>query len=79
MSACRVYSSIVHPAKVLAGSLFPITAIPVGLTWIPRFLPSLTLMRYGLNGDSSGFSRPGLASVRWLRVRNDPHHNHTPP
>jgi ABC-type multidrug transport system permease subunit len=41
----------------LAGSLFPITAMPVGLTWIARFLPlthALALMRYGLNGDSSG-------------------------
>ncbi len=23
----------------LAGSLFPITALPVGLTWVARFLP----------------------------------------
>jgi ABC-type multidrug transport system permease subunit len=41
----------------LAGSLFPITAMPVGLTWIARFLPlthALALMRYGLNGDPSG-------------------------
>ena len=41
----------------LAGSLFPITAMPLGLTWIARFLPlthALALMRYGLNGDSSG-------------------------
>jgi ABC-type multidrug transport system permease subunit len=41
----------------LAGSLFAITAMPVGLTWIARFLPlthALALMRYGLNGDSSG-------------------------
>src|SRR5947209_2933305 len=41
----------------LAGSLFPITAMPVGLTWIARFLPlthALALMRYGLLGDSSG-------------------------
>jgi ABC-type multidrug transport system permease subunit len=41
----------------LAGSLFPITAMPVGLTWIARFLPlthALALMRYGLDGDSSG-------------------------
>jgi ABC-type multidrug transport system permease subunit len=41
----------------LAGSLFPITAMPLGLTWIARFLPlthALALMRYGLRGDSSG-------------------------
>jgi ABC-type multidrug transport system permease subunit len=41
----------------LAGSLFPITAMPVGLTWIARFLPlthALALMRYGLDGDASG-------------------------
>jgi ABC-2 type transport system permease protein len=41
----------------LAGSLFPITAMPVGLTWIARFLPithALALMRYGMLGDASG-------------------------
>jgi ABC-2 type transport system permease protein len=41
----------------LAGSLFPITAMPVGLTWVARFLPlthALAVMRYGLLGDSSG-------------------------
>jgi ABC-type polysaccharide/polyol phosphate export permease len=41
----------------LAGSLFPITALPVGLAWIARFLPlthALALMRYGLLGDPSG-------------------------
>src|SRR5436309_6341158 len=41
----------------LAGSLFPITAMPLGLTWIARFLPltpALALMRYGLRGDPSG-------------------------
>jgi ABC-2 type transport system permease protein len=41
----------------LAGSLFPITALPVGLTWVARFLPlthALALMRYGLLGDSTG-------------------------
>jgi ABC-2 type transport system permease protein len=35
----------------LAGSLFPITAMPVGLAWIARFLPTthvLALIRYGL-------------------------------
>jgi len=41
----------------LAGSLFPITAMPVGLTWIARVLPvthALALMRYGLLDDPSG-------------------------
>ena len=41
----------------LAGSLFPITAMPLGLTWIARFLPlthALALMRYGLLNDASG-------------------------
>ena len=40
----------------LAGSLFPITALPVVLTWIAKFLPlthALALMRYGLLGDST--------------------------
>jgi ABC-type polysaccharide/polyol phosphate export permease len=41
----------------IAGSLFPITALPLGLTWIAKFLPlthALALMRYGLLGDSTG-------------------------
>jgi len=41
----------------LAGSLFPITAMPLGLTWIARFLPlthALALMRYGLENDPRG-------------------------
>jgi ABC-type multidrug transport system permease subunit len=41
----------------LAGSLFPITAMPVGLEWIARFLPlthALALMRYGLLDDGGG-------------------------
>jgi ABC-type multidrug transport system permease subunit len=41
----------------LAGSLFPITAMPVGMTWVARFLPlthALALMRYGLLGDGTG-------------------------
>src|SRR5712691_9179239 len=40
----------------LAGSLFPITAMPVALTWVAKFLPlthGLALMRYGLLGDST--------------------------
>jgi len=57
----------------LAGALFPITATPVGLTWVARFLPlthGLALMRYGLLGDSSGLhniwrmsSAPAMASL----------------
>ena len=41
----------------LAGSLFPITALPTALTWIAKVLPlthALALMRYGLLGDGSG-------------------------
>jgi ABC-2 type transport system permease protein len=41
----------------LAGSLFPISALPGFLDWIARFLPLthvLALVRYGLLGDSSG-------------------------
>ena len=41
----------------LAGSLFPISAMPAVLTWIAKFLPlthGLALMRYGLLQDSSG-------------------------
>ena len=39
----------------LAGSLFPITALPTFLTWFARFLPlthALALVRYGLLNDS---------------------------
>lgn len=41
----------------LAGSLFPISALPGFLSWIAKFLPlthGLALVRYGLLGDSSG-------------------------
>jgi ABC-2 type transport system permease protein len=41
----------------LAGSLFPITALPLALTWITKILPlthALALMRYGLLGDATG-------------------------
>jgi ABC-2 type transport system permease protein len=41
----------------LAGALFPITALPIVMPWVARFLPlthALALMRYGLLGDSSG-------------------------
>jgi len=40
----------------LAGSLFPISALPGVLTWFARFLPlthALALVRYGLLDDSS--------------------------
>ena len=39
----------------LAGSLFPISALPVALTWVAKVLPlthALALMRYGLLNDS---------------------------
>ena len=41
----------------IAGALFPITALPLPMTWVSRFLPlthALALMRYGLLGDASG-------------------------
>jgi ABC-2 type transport system permease protein len=41
----------------LAGSLFPISALPSFLTWFAKILPlthALALVRYGLLGDSSG-------------------------
>ena len=41
----------------LAGSLFPVTALPEALTWVARFLPlthALALVRYGLLDDPSG-------------------------
>jgi ABC-type multidrug transport system permease subunit len=43
----------------LAGSLFAITALPVGLEWFARILPlthALALMRYGLDDDPSGLN-----------------------
>jgi ABC-2 type transport system permease protein len=57
----------------LAGALYPITAMPNGLTWVAKFLPlthGLALMRYGLLGDGSqldhiwGMSDPtGMAAL----------------
>ena len=41
----------------LAGSLFPIDALPGFLAWVARLLPlthGLAVMRYGLLGDASG-------------------------
>src|SRR3989454_12631201 len=41
----------------LAGSLFPISALPGFLSWFAKFLPlthGLALVRYGLLGDSTG-------------------------
>jgi ABC-2 type transport system permease protein len=43
----------------LAGSLFPITALPQGLTYVAKLLPlthALALMRYGLLDDPSALS-----------------------
>ena len=42
---------------LVAGSLFPISALPAFLTWLARFLPlthALALVRYGLLHDPSG-------------------------
>ena len=51
----------------LAGSLFPISALPIGLEWIARVLPithALALMRYGLLGDAHGLADIwGMANV----------------
>jgi ABC-type polysaccharide/polyol phosphate export permease len=41
----------------LAGALFPITSLPLFMSWTAHVLPlthALALMRYGLLGDSSG-------------------------
>jgi ABC-2 type transport system permease protein len=41
----------------LAGALFPITALPIVLRWVTKFLPlthTLAVLRYGLRGDPSG-------------------------
>lgn len=43
----------------LAGALFPITALPIFLRWITKFLPlthTLAVLRYGLRGDPSGLA-----------------------
>src|SRR5437773_5926447 len=48
----------------LAGSLFPIGALPGFLTWFAKVLPlthALALVRYGLLGDSGGL--PGICSL----------------
>ena len=51
----------------LAGSLFPISALPAFLGWFARVLPlthGLALMRYGLLGDRTGLSNIwGMANV----------------
>ena len=61
----------------LAGALFPIDALPTGLTWFAKFLPlthALAVMRYGLLGDSSGLhaiwsmSSPATMAVLSLAV-----------
>lgn len=61
----------------LAGALYPITAMPHGLTWVAKFLPlthGLALMRYGLLGDASslhniwGMSSPGEMAALSLGV-----------
>jgi ABC-2 type transport system permease protein len=61
----------------LAGSLFPITALPAFQTWFARFLPlthGLALVRYGLLGrdaalrDIWGLSSPGAMAALSLLV-----------
>jgi ABC-2 type transport system permease protein len=62
----------------LAGSLFPINALPGFLTWLARFLPlthALALIRYGLLDDPSGLqhiwkmhSTTGMAALSLLVV-----------
>ena len=62
----------------LAGSLFPIDALPGFLTWLARFLPlthALALVRYGLLDDPSGLrhiwklhSASGMAALSLLVV-----------
>jgi ABC-2 type transport system permease protein len=56
----------------LAGSLFPISALPGFLAWIARFLPlthGLALMRYGLLGDRTGLANIwGMANVAVMAV-----------
>ena len=62
----------------LAGSLFSIKAMPVGLTWITRFLPlthGLALVRYGLLNDPTALhdiwgmhSTTGMAALSLLVV-----------
>jgi ABC-2 type transport system permease protein len=57
----------------LAGALFPITALPIFLRWVTKFLPlthTLAVLRYGLRGDPSGLqaiwhmnSAPEMASL----------------
>ena len=56
----------------LAGSLFPISALPGFLTWIAKCLPlthALALVRYGLLGDSTGLHASGRCTARrrWPR------------
>jgi ABC-2 type transport system permease protein len=62
----------------LAGSLFSIKAMPVGLTWVTRFLPlthGLALVRYGLLNDPTALhdiwgthSTTGMAALSLLVV-----------
>jgi ABC-2 type transport system permease protein len=59
----------------LAGSLFPISALPIGLEWIARVLPithALALMRFGLLGDTHGLDDIwGMANpetMAWLSL-----------
>jgi len=59
----------------LAGSLFPISALPAFLAWFARFLPlthGLALMRYGLLGDAAGlrniWGMSSITAMAWLSL-----------
>jgi len=59
----------------LAGSLFPISALPAFLAWFARFLPlthALALMRYGLLGDRTGlhhiWGMSNVTTMAWLSL-----------
>ena len=57
----------------IAGSLFSITALPVGLTWVTKFLPvthALALMRYGLLLDDARLVGAGQLLDPDVRTRS---------
>jgi ABC-2 type transport system permease protein len=74
----------------LAGSLFPISALPGFLTWFAKVLPlthGLALVRYGLLGDSTGLRHladgqpqcDGRAQPRRGRAVRRPAHSRVDP
>ena len=57
----------------IAGSLSSITALPVGLTWVTKFLPvthALALMRYGLLLDDARLVGAGQLLDPDVRTRS---------